>query len=137
MKENTPAETRGASYHCWLLFFYLQFVLNLISMKITIQKPYTHSRNLLRRAGYALHQGRDGQISYTRRLSGGGDYPRFHVYVNAEEPGESMEITLHLDEKKPSYEGYTAHSGQYDGPLVEQEKDRIVQSAIPKENYDN
>ena len=94
-------------------------------MKITIPNPATHSRNLLRRAGYALHQGRDRQISYTRRLSG-GDYPRFHVYVNREEPGELIEITLHLDEKKPSYEGYTAHSGEYEGEIIEQEKQRLL-----------
>ena len=99
-------------------------------MKITINNPTTHSRNLLRRAGYALHQGRDGEISYTLRLSGGGDYPRFHVYVNAEEPGELIEITLHLDEKKPSYEGYTAHSGQYEGKIIEQEKERLLNSIV-------
>ncbi|MBI4122635.1 MAG: hypothetical protein HY462_01420 [Parcubacteria group bacterium] len=72
-----------------------------------------------------MHQGRDGEISYTRRFSG-DDYPRFHVYVNREEPGGPMELSLHLDEKKPSYEGYTAHSGQYEGKLVEEERDRIV-----------
>jgi hypothetical protein len=96
-------------------------------MKITIENPKSHASNLLRRAGYALHQGRDGEISYTRRFSG-GDYPHFHVYVNHEEPGKLMEITLHYDEKKPSYEGYTAHSGQYDGDIIEQEKDRILNS---------
>jgi len=94
-------------------------------MKFIIQNPKTHSRNLLRRAGYALHQGRDHEISFVRRLAG-YDYPRFHVYVNREEPGELIEVTLHLDEKKPSYEGYTAHSGQYDGDIVEQEKQRLL-----------
>lgn len=97
-------------------------------MKILIENPYTHSRNLLRRAGYALHQGRDGEISYVRRLSGGGDYPRFHVYVNREEPGKLIEITLHLDEKKPSYEGFAAHSGEYEGEIVEQERNRLLGS---------
>src|SRR3989338_8365137 len=97
-------------------------------MKITINNPATHSRNLLRRAGYALHQGRDGELSYVRRLSGNGDYPRFHVYVSREEPGKAIEITLHLDEKKPSYEGFTAHSGEYEGEIVEQERDRLLQS---------
>ena len=98
-------------------------------MKIAIPNPKTHSRNLLRRAGYALHQGRDGEISFVRRLAA-YDYPRFHVYVNREEPGELIEITLHLDEKKPSYEGFTAHSGQYDGQLVEQERDRLLSSSM-------
>jgi hypothetical protein len=94
-------------------------------MKITIDNPSSHSRNLLRRAGYALHQSRDGELSFVRRLQG-TDYPRFHVYVNKEEPGKLMEISLHLDEKKPSYEGFTAHSGQYDGPIIAKERDRIL-----------
>ena len=97
-------------------------------MKINIENPKTHSRNLLRRAGYAIHQGRNGEISYVRRLQG-YDYPRFHVYVNREDPGKLIEITLHLDEKKPTYEGFTAHSGQYDGEIVEQEKNRIINQA--------
>src|SRR3989338_517059 len=94
-------------------------------MKISINNPSTHARNLLRRLGYALYQSREGEISYVRRLHG-YDYPRFHIYVNREEPGILIELTLHLDEKKPSYEGFTAHSGQYDGPLVEQERDRLL-----------
>ena len=94
-------------------------------MKITIENPSTHSRNLLRRAGYALHQSRDGELSFVRRIHG-ADYPRFHIYVNKEEPGKLIEITLHLDEKKPSYEGYTAHSGQYDGEIIKQEQERIL-----------
>ncbi len=94
-------------------------------MKITIENPNTHSRTLLRRAGYAIHQNREGEVSYVRRIQG-FDYPRFHIYVNKEEPGKLIEITLHLDEKKPSYEGNTAHSGQYDGSIVEEEYKRIV-----------
>jgi len=60
-----------------------------------------------------------------KRLSG-GDYPRFHIYVNNEIPGEKITFSLHLDEKKPSYEGFNAHAGQYDGPLVEAERDRLL-----------
>lgn len=93
-------------------------------MQITITNPPTHSRNLLRRVGYALQAGQNREVSYVRRLSG-GDYPRFHVYVTSEGQGV-IEITLHLDEKKPSYEGYTAHSGQYKGEIVEQERERIL-----------
>lgn len=94
-------------------------------MNFTIENPKTHSRNLLRRAGYALHANREGNVSYVKRIHG-DDYPRFHLYVNKEEPGKLIELSLHLDEKKPSYEGFTAHSGQYDGELVEQERDRIL-----------
>jgi len=34
---------------------------------------------------------------------------------------------LHLDQKKPSYQGQTKHSGEYEGELVEVEKARILQ----------
>ncbi len=94
-------------------------------MNFAIQNPSTHSRNLLRRAGYALHATREGKVSYVKRIHG-DDYPRFHLYVNKEELGVSLELSLHLDEKKPSYEGHTAHSGEYEGPLIEQERDRIL-----------
>jgi len=97
-------------------------------MNITIQNPSTHSRNLLRRAGYAMQQNRKGEINFTRRIQG-ADYPRFHLYVDKEEVGKLLEISIHIDEKKPSYEGHTAHSGEYEGPLLEQERDRIL-SAI-------
>ena len=96
-------------------------------MKITIENPNTHSRNLLRRAGYAIHQNKEGETSFVRRIQG-YDYPRFHIYVNKEELGELIEMTLHLDEKKPSYEGSSAHSGQYDGDIVKEEYERIVAS---------
>jgi len=96
-------------------------------MKITIENPNTHSRNLLRRAGYAIHKNRDGETSFVRRIQG-YDYPRFHIYVNKENAGELIEMTLHLDEKKPSYEGSKAHSGQYDGDIVKEEYTRIVDS---------
>ena len=96
-------------------------------MKIVINNPSSHSRNLLRRAGYALHNTRDGEISFVRRLHG-DDYPRFHIYVNKEEPGKLIEFSLHLDEKRASYEGHTAHSGQYEGEIVQQEQERILSS---------
>lgn len=62
------------------------------------------------------------QVSYIRRF-GGLDYPRFHVYINEKKDG--LEFNLHLDEKKPSYQGQTAHSGEYEGPLVQAELERI------------
>lgn len=79
-------------------------------------------RNLLRRASYGEHLGHEAQVSYVRRMSG-ADYPRFHVYL--EESPRGLSINLHIDQKKPSYQGSHAHAGEYDGPLVEQELDRI------------
>ena len=96
-------------------------------MKITIENPTTHSRNLLRRAGYAMHTNREGELSFVKRVHG-DDYPRFHIYVNKEDVGKIIEITLHLDGKKPSYEGQKAHSGEYEGEILDTERDRILSS---------
>ena len=82
-----------------------------------------HARNFMRRAGYGEHMGREGQLSYTKRL-GSGIYPRLHAYV--EDRGGSIQVNLHLDQKSASYEGSHAHSGEYDGPLVEREMARLV-----------
>ncbi|MEK7167794.1 MAG: hypothetical protein AAB791_02210 [Patescibacteria group bacterium] len=76
--------------------------------------------DVLRRSGYGLITGRQGQ-SFVRRL-GSNFYPRFHAYV------EGSQINLHLDQKQPSYEGSHAHSGEYDGELVESEAERIKQT---------
>lgn len=83
----------------------------------------TH-KTYLQRAGY--HEFLDpntGKISYIRRYSR-DFYPRFHVYL--EERQENVILSLHLDQKKPSYGGGShAHSGEYDGRVVEEELGRI------------
>ena len=53
----------------------------------------------------------------------GADYPRFHIYMSTEP--EIVTINLHLDQKKPSYEGTTAHSGDYDSKTIQEEIQRI------------
>jgi len=73
---------------------------------------------LMRRLGY--HPFRD---SFSRRL-GSGHYPKFHIYP--EEQGDNIIINLHLDQKKMSYSGQVAHSADYDGGLLEEEKNRII-----------
>jgi len=92
-------------------------------MKLALPKTQS-SYNLLRQAGYsAFRDPNTKQTSYTRRL-GSGFYPRFHIYVNKEDQ-EGLELNLHLDQKKASYEGQKAHSGEYDGDLIKQEGERI------------
>ena len=82
----------------------------------------------MRRAGYAYHRNRHtGQDSFTRRL-GQNFYPRFHVYLA--HMGRNSVIDLHLDQKKPSYAGSRAHSGEYGGDLVAKEMDRIKEKII-------
>ena len=95
-------------------------------MTIYLEKLNTSVVNLMRGCGYAQienpHKG--NEISYARSLDSGRFYPRFHIYLK-QLPGDKIEINLHLDMKKPSYEGVTAHSGEYEGELVKNEILRI------------
>lgn len=92
-------------------------------MKIPFTKRFTYSGDeLVRRAGYGrIFDKKTDQYSYVRRL-GGAYYPRFHLYIHSEDP---LVLNLHLDQKKPSYEGATAHSGDYDSDVVRTEGKRI------------
>lgn len=83
------------------------------------------SKQALTRVGY--HEFVDpntGKLSYIRRL-GTGFYPRFHAYVTAQDDG-ALALDIHIDQKHASYEGGTAHSGEYVGPLLDAERDRIL-----------
>jgi len=89
-------------------------------MKITIPenlKPL----EIIRRAGYGSVNDGSSEPSFARRL-GSGFYPRFHAYLN------DQTINLHLDQKQASYEGYTKHSGEYEGEVVEREAARIEET---------
>lgn len=94
-------------------------------MDISLPKnlKLTH-KTYLQRAGY--HEFSDpntGKISYIRRYSR-DFYPRLHVYL--EERQENVILSLHLDQKKPSYGGGThAHGGEYNGAVVEREIARL------------
>lgn len=94
-------------------------------MKIKINKKKDADIvKLVKRCGYAEFKDKQtGQTSFTHRL-GLYFYPRFHLYIQKEMPEEII-LTLHLDQKRPSYEGCPAHSGEYDGELVEKEALRI------------
>jgi len=86
-------------------------------------KSYKPSE-LIRLCGYgAVRDPNNPEISFSRRL-GESYYPRFHVYLK--EFSNYFEVSLHLDQKKVSYEGQTAHSGEYDSALVVDEARRIT-----------
>jgi hypothetical protein len=70
---------------------------------------------------------RTGQLRFFRSLSG-RRYPRFHLYLT--ENDQEILLNLHLDQKQPSYSGSSAHSGEYEGTLVEQEAERIQSLAF-------
>ena len=83
-------------------------------MRFVIEKIPDSPLNVLRRLGYSFQRKDEhtGEMSFVKRV-GGGDYPRFHIYVRTSAKG-AVEINLHLDQKKASYGGTTAHSGEYE-----------------------
>ena len=103
-------------------------------MQFTIQNIKENVNGLMRKIGYqpAYFQ-ESGEFSIVRKLTG-NDYPRFHLYIKE---GKSFDtavsrdklntfvFNLHLDQKKPSYEGSKRHSGEYNGDVVEGEAKRI------------
>ncbi len=94
-------------------------------MQFTLNNPLKDNiYNFMRKAGYfSLGGSRETELNYIRPMAGRSGYPRFHLYLKKE--GETWVFNLHLDQKKPIYEGTTAHSGEYDSDLVEQEATRI------------
>lgn len=83
----------------------------------------------LRRAGYAYLPAReDGPASFARRLTR-DFYPRFHLYLEIEQSSangqEKIIFNLHLDQKRPGYQGFNRHNAEYDGPVVEAEGARL------------
>mgnify|MGYP001608360734 CR=1 FL=1 len=83
-----------------------------------------NARGNLSRLGYGEHRGHEGQLSYTFRVTG-ELFPRYHAYIEDKDGG--LQVNLHVDQKAASYEGTSAHAGEYEGPLVDQEMGRITQ----------
>ncbi|MBI4193315.1 MAG: hypothetical protein HY536_01680 [Candidatus Colwellbacteria bacterium] len=97
-------------------------------MKFEIALGKYNLGTLMRRCGYApdrFNGDRDDNV-FVCPLARNG-YPRFHIYARVIEDGAVAHLNIHLDQKKPSYEqsGAHAHSGEYDGPLIEAEARRI------------
>jgi|SRR3989344_8132966 len=90
--------------------------------------------DMMRLIGYsAAPYHNDGEFSYIKKI-GGNSYPRFHLYIKDRGNQRKMEdfiFSLHLDQKKPSYDmatqtgGYHKHSGEYEGPVIKAEAERI------------
>ena len=94
-------------------------------MIFTLQGPFKENvYNLMRKAGYCLQREDKGkgELSFVRPPR---NYPRFHVYLKTDD--NNLIFNLHLDQKRPIYEGVPAHSGEYEGKVVEQEAERIKQ----------
>lgn len=77
----------------------------------------------MRSCGYAIGHNRGEEIDFMRRLTG-QDYPRYHIYIKKN--GSDLIVNLHIDQKKPSYQGAgPAHGGEYEGELIREEINRI------------
>jgi hypothetical protein len=83
--------------------------------------------SVARKIGYIIIDTKEnGEYNLVRKLAG-DNYPRFHAYVK--QNGTDFNFSLHLDQKKPIYKsaGAHAHNGEYFGPVVETEADRICE----------
>jgi len=89
-------------------------------MKFLIDNNKYNILALTRHLGYHPHK---NQQSFSRRLNS-GQFPRFHIYIKQSSQG--LEFSLHLDQKGACYEEQVAHSGDYDGQVLEEEKVRII-----------
>lgn len=99
-------------------------------MKFVLKGPLKENiHNLMRRIGYQFwdsYNEEKTELNFVRSLGGRSGFPRFHLYLKAED--ENLIFNLHLDQKKPVYKGTAAHSGEYDSELVKKEMERIKQS---------
>ncbi|MDD5566939.1 MAG: hypothetical protein PHH01_01975 [Patescibacteria group bacterium] len=94
-------------------------------MKIVLAKAFRENeRMLMRRCGYfEIFNRRTGEVSYIRQLRR-TPFPRLHLYIQNFSPN-GITANLHLDAKKPVYEGVRAHAGEYDSPVVVEEAERL------------
>ncbi|MCX6724340.1 MAG: hypothetical protein NT155_04220 [Candidatus Staskawiczbacteria bacterium] len=94
-------------------------------MDFTIKNIQENIVGVARQLGYVIIDTREnGEYNLVRKLQL-NNYPRFHAYVKQQ--GSDFVFSLHLDQKAPVYKGVGvhAHSGEYFGPLIDEESDRI------------
>ena len=94
-------------------------------MDFNIKNLRESAVSISRKTGYVIIDTNEkGEYNMVRKFSR-DNYPRFHVYLS--QRGSDFIFSLHLDQKKPVYKdsGSHAHSGEYFGPLIDEEADRI------------
>ena len=92
-------------------------------MEFIIKNIKENIAETARKIGYVIIDAKENnEYNLVRRLDI-NNYPRFHIFVK--QAGDRLLFGLHLDQKQPSYKGSHAHSGEYEGPVVETEADRI------------
>ena len=95
-------------------------------MKFTINLSGKTLYTAMRSFGYAPAQagGKLAESAFQRFLAG-RPYPKFHVYCTVSPDAKSATLNLHLDQKRPSYQGSHAHNAEHSGSVVEAEAARI------------
>jgi hypothetical protein len=96
-------------------------------MRFVIKGPFKENiYTLMRRAGYPAlpsskrQRKQEAELEFARPLRG---YPRFHLFIKTQ--NDSLICNLHLDQKKPIYQGAIAHGGEYNSKIVKKEAERI------------
>lgn len=85
-------------------------------------------KNAMRKCGYFFEKQEGTELAFLRPASSSGSgYPRFHIYLKYDSVSRETIFNLHLDQKKPVYEGAAAHAGEYGGQIVEKEAERMKQ----------
>lgn len=85
--------------------------------------------NTLRQIGFrylGMANGQEEMVFY--RPVGQDAYPRFHLYLqNTLQAKKSNDLffSIHFDQRRTVYQGSTAHSGEYEGELLEKEVEKI------------
>lgn len=99
------------------------------NMTFTLVKSKENIPALVRKIGYnPIDKTEKGELNCVRPLAG-KNYPRFHCYLKNK--GDLLIFNLHLDQKRPSYAGTRAHSGDYDSEIVREESERIKKLLKP------
>lgn len=97
-------------------------------MTFSIKSPNIYG--LMRQCGYHPERQNKEQSVFCRIIgSSKSGYPRFHAYLKTDHVSQVTVINLHLDQKRPIYQGAPAHSAEYEGEIVEKEVDRIKNMA--------
>ena len=97
-------------------------------MRLKFENIKENPVSLLRRAGYVFQHKEGEKMSFIKSLARAG-YPRFHIYT--EPRGNSLMISLHLDQKKETYGQVTRHHGEYeDDGALQTEAVRVRQMLI-------
>lgn len=99
-------------------------------MKFIVKNSKISVNHLIRKIGYRfLAEMPEGDLNLVRPIDR-NHYPRFHIYLKINKTTNELIFNLHLDQRKPVYQGATAHSGEYNGKIVEEEAERIKKSLL-------